>query len=113
MTTPKQSTGLDPFSWFTERSASDLHLSAERVMESVGKIRDLTGEIAALSKILEREVVEQESGGGRCLLSATDRGDLFRLLVSVSRSAADETSELVEWIDAKSEEITQGMVSGS
>lgn len=85
-----------PFTWFD--AVNPPALPAERVMQAVGKIRDLTGGAALLVQILEREAEEDQFEDGKHLFNMHDRGQLYRLLVSSSRIAADEADSLVSWI---------------
>lgn len=89
-----------PFTWFD--AVNPPALPAERVMQTVGKIRDLTGGIALLVQILEREDEEDQFEDGKHLFNKHDRGQLYRLLVASSRIAADETDGLVSWIQERS-----------
>jgi hypothetical protein len=85
-----------PFTWFD--GTNPQVLPAQRVMQAVEKIRDLTGGVALLVQILQREALEDEFEDGKHLFSMRDRGELYRLLVASSRIAAEETDGLVSWI---------------
>lgn len=72
-------------------------LPAGRVLDALGKIRDLVAGAGLLVQMIERDEIERDTEDGMRLFSNTDRGTLIRLAASATCAAADMADDLQEW----------------
>lgn len=84
-----------PFEWVNQ-GAGKLP-SAERVLDALGKIRDLTSGTRVLVQMLEQDELAKGSDGVCPLMDANSRGDLLRLAITASRLAAEAAADVIDW----------------
>ena len=83
---------FEPFRWV--EPAPGRMLPADRVMDAIGQIRDLSAGACLLVKMIERDELEREFDDCGALFTRPDRGTLLRLAVAASNAAAGIAEEL-------------------
>ena len=84
-----------PFEWVNQ-GAGKLP-SAERVLDALGQIRDLTCGTRVLMQMLEQDDLAQWCDDVPPLIGETNRGELLRLAITASRIASEAADEVLDW----------------
>lgn len=86
---------FQPFTWIDPSTVKTL--PADRVLDALGQIRDLTSGTRVLVQMLEQDELAKGSDGVCPLMDANSRGDLLRLAITASRLAAEAAADVIDW----------------
>lgn len=92
---PKRA-AFQPFEWVYPGAIKTL--PADRVLDALGKIRDLTGGTRVLVQMLEQDELAKDFDDAQPLIGReADRSDLIRLAITASRIASEVADEVLDW----------------
>lgn len=86
---------FQPFTWIDPGTVKTLQ--ADRVLDALGQIRDLTGGTRVLVQILEQDELSKSCDDLPTLIDPTNRGELLRLAITASRIASEVADEVLDW----------------